>query len=258
MCRHLAYLGAPVPLAELLLDPAHSLLEQSWAPNDMRGGGTVNADGFGAGWLRDDGTTGVYRNGAAMWTDTSFPRLARDLRASAVVAAVRSATVGMPVGPELCAPLTDGRWLFSHNGKVGGWPDSLAKLAARLDPADLLTAQPTDSAVLWALLRRSLAEGAEPETAMAELVRDVHTAAPDSRLNLLLGDGARIVATTWTHSLWVRRDPDAVTVASEPFGQAAEPGGTRWVEIPDRCLVVADTEHTEVVSLGEDSCEFPS
>lgn len=254
MCRHLGYLGPPVPLAELLLDPAHSLLEQSWAPNDMRGGGTVNADGFGAGWFRADGTTGAYRNGAAMWTDTSFPALARDVRASAVVAAVRSATTGMPVGPELCAPMTDGRWLFSHNGKVGGWPDSLAKLAGRLDPAELLTAQPTDSAVLWALLRRRLADGDEPETAMAELVREVHAAAPDSRLNLLLGDGNRIVATTWTHSLWVCREPDSVTIASEPFGRSDR---TPWVEIPDRCLVVADTEHTEVVSL-EEQCDNPT
>ena len=47
MCRHLAYLGPAVPLAALLLDPPHSLLRQSWAPRDMRGGGSVNADGFG-------------------------------------------------------------------------------------------------------------------------------------------------------------------------------------------------------------------
>ena len=50
MCRHLAYLGPPVTLAALLLDPPHGLLHQSYAPADMRGGGTVNADGFGAGW----------------------------------------------------------------------------------------------------------------------------------------------------------------------------------------------------------------
>jgi len=50
VCRHLAYLGPPVPLAALLYDPPHSLEHQSWAPRDMRGGGTINADGFGVGW----------------------------------------------------------------------------------------------------------------------------------------------------------------------------------------------------------------
>ena len=32
MCRHLAYVGEPVRLADLLLTPPHSLLRQSWAP----------------------------------------------------------------------------------------------------------------------------------------------------------------------------------------------------------------------------------
>ena len=50
MCRHLAYVGPPTGLAPLVLDAPHGLLHQSYAPSDMRGGGTVNADWFGAGW----------------------------------------------------------------------------------------------------------------------------------------------------------------------------------------------------------------
>ena len=50
MCRHLAYLGPPVTLAAVLLDPPHGLVHQSYAPADMRGDVAVNADGFGAGW----------------------------------------------------------------------------------------------------------------------------------------------------------------------------------------------------------------
>lgn len=38
MCRHLAYLGAAVPLASLLYDAPHSLERQSYAPGDMRAG----------------------------------------------------------------------------------------------------------------------------------------------------------------------------------------------------------------------------
>ena len=44
MCRHLAYLGPPMTLQSLLLDPPHSLLRQSWAPR-MQRHGTVNALG---------------------------------------------------------------------------------------------------------------------------------------------------------------------------------------------------------------------
>ena len=49
MCRHTAWLGAPTSLQQLLVDPTHGLLRQSWAPRRQRYG-TVNADGFGIGW----------------------------------------------------------------------------------------------------------------------------------------------------------------------------------------------------------------
>lgn len=54
MCRHLAYVGPPVPLARLLTEPPHSLYEQSWRPARQRYG-TVNADGFGVGWYPEEG-----------------------------------------------------------------------------------------------------------------------------------------------------------------------------------------------------------
>ncbi|MDQ1633063.1 MAG: gamma-glutamyl hercynylcysteine S-oxide hydrolase, partial [Frankiaceae bacterium] len=53
MCRHLAYLGPPQTLEQILLTPEHSLLRQSYAPRFQRHG-TVNADGFGAGWWQPE------------------------------------------------------------------------------------------------------------------------------------------------------------------------------------------------------------
>ena len=52
MCRHLAYVGAPLLLGELLTDPPFSLVRQSWAPRRQQHG-VVNADGFGIGWYVD-------------------------------------------------------------------------------------------------------------------------------------------------------------------------------------------------------------
>lgn len=53
MCRHLGYVGPAVPVGDLLTRGSHSLRTQAWAPRDMRGGGTVNADGFGVAWWRE-------------------------------------------------------------------------------------------------------------------------------------------------------------------------------------------------------------
>ena len=155
MCRHLGYLGLPVTLAELVLDPPHSLVVQSYAPNDMRGGGTVNVDGFGVGWFAAtrrgwserqplDAARRIpsrtrrapaYRRPVPIWQDAPFAELARTTVAGGVLAAVRNATAGMPVAEAACAPFTDGRWLFSLNGRIAGWPDTAVWLARERCPA---------------------------------------------------------------------------------------------------------------------------
>ncbi|MGH3683255.1 MAG: ergothioneine biosynthesis protein EgtC, partial [Natronosporangium sp.] len=78
MCRHVAYLGPPVPLSRLLCDPPHSLVHQSWAPREMRGTGTINADGFGVGWFPEPaGAEPIrVRRECPIWTDVDLPGLA--------------------------------------------------------------------------------------------------------------------------------------------------------------------------------------
>ncbi|WP_236793132.1 ergothioneine biosynthesis protein EgtC [Amycolatopsis sp. GM8] len=247
MCRHLAYLGPPASPAGQVFGAPHSLLHQSYAPADMRGGGTVNADGFGIAWYAG-GSPVRYRRVSPIWTDHDAPVLAGSVRATAFVAAVRNGTPGMPATEAAVAPFVAGRWVFSHNGMVTGWPGSLAALAGKLPVTDLLTLEaPTDSAVLWALLSERLRAGEDPLRATAELVTKTEAAAPGSRLNFLLTDGETLVATAWTHALSVRESGGAVVVASEPTDTA--PG---WVPVPDRHAVVARNGSAEVVPLDAD------
>jgi glutamine amidotransferase len=236
VCRHIAYLGPARSLADLLVHRANGLVRQSWAPCDMRGGGTINADGFGAGWFPAGAAEPVrYRRAVPMWTDANFAALADTIASGAVLASVRSATVGMPVTDTACAPFTWDRWLFSHNGKITGWPDSVAKLAADLPVTDLMTMDaPTDAALLSALLRHRIASGATPEDALAGLVTEVAAVAPGSRLNLLLTDGETVLGTAWDHSLSVLAGAGEVVVASEPWDD-----DPRWQPVPDRHLVLA-------------------
>jgi gamma-glutamyl hercynylcysteine S-oxide hydrolase len=235
VCRHLAYLGPPVTLASLVLEPPHSLLRQSYVPADMRGGGTVNADGFGVGWYPGPGIDAVrYRSASPIWSDTAFAELAGVTCTGASLAAVRSATTGMPVTAGAAAPFAEDRWLFSHNGVVRGWPGSVAGLASALPVTDLLTLDaPTDAALLWALVRHGLRRGDDPAAVLAGVVTSVAAAAPGSRLNLLLTDGSTIWATAWDHALSVRTAPGTAIVASEPIDHST------WTGVPDRHLVVA-------------------
>lgn len=245
MCRHIAYVGPRVALSTVFTDPEFSLVDQSWAPKDMRGGGTVNADGFGIGWYVE-GRAVRYRRQCPIWTDAALPALAETTASHAMLGAVRSGTVGMPVVETACAPFGDEHWLFSHNGRVAGWPGSLAGLAGKLPVTDLYTVDaPTDAALLWVLLRHRLREGAPPGPALAELVREVGAAAPGSRLNLLLTDGRGLWATAAGHSLSVWQRTGVAVIASEPYDRSPD-----WKAVPQGSLVSADPSMCTVEALA--------
>ena len=237
MCRHLAWLGEPVTLADLLLAPPYSLERQAWAPRRQRYG-TVNADGFGVGWWPADAMDGEparYRRDVPIWSDASFHSLARVTRARAVLAAVRSATPGLPFGEAAVAPMGAGPWLFSHNGALPGWPESAAALAATLAPVELLRLESrTDSALLWALTRQRLDKGMPLPEALATVV-ELAAAACGGRLNLLASDGRAVAATTWGDSLSYQVRGSGVLVASEPTDD-----DSGWVDVPDRVVLTAD------------------
>lgn len=234
MCRHLAYLGEPVRLGELLVDSAHSLYRQSWEPRRQTSG-VVNADGFGVGWYVDGHPEPVRHRGAGpIWADETFADLARVMRSGAVLAAVRSATVGMATGIAAAAPFRDGRWLFSHNGAVRGWPAAASRLAWGLDPGVLAAAgAATDSALLWVLLRELLRSGKTAEAAVVDVLGRVADAGGGT-VNLLLTDGERIVASAVGASLSWRGDDRGVVVASEPFDD--DPG---WTDVADGSVLTA-------------------
>src|SRR5579875_2341777 len=118
MCRHIAWLGEPRSLAALILQPEFGLLRQSYAPR-RQCHGTVNADGWGVGFYSPGRSAPArWRSARPLWTDASFASVAPVLSSSCVLAAVRSATVGMPIEESAAAPFGSGDWLLSHNGVV--------------------------------------------------------------------------------------------------------------------------------------------
>jgi glutamine amidotransferase len=216
VCRHSVWLGKPRTLASLVLEPPHGLLTQSYAPRRQRHG-RVNADGWGVGfWAGERPTPVRWRSARPLWTDASFASVAPVISASSILAAVRSATVGMPIEESGTAPFTDGRWLLSHNGRV--------------DRAVLPAAAGAESTVDSAILAAHLFDrGVE---ATGDVVVSVAGRDPSARLNLLLTDGERAVATTWGDTLSYLADETGTTIASEPHDD-----DPRWVDVPDHHLL---------------------
>lgn len=218
MCRHLGWIGAPVSVASLVLEPRSGLLVQSYAPRRQKHG-LMNADGWGVGFFSGSGADSVprrWRSASPLWGDVSFASVAPALVSGCVVAAVRSASIGMVIEASASAPFTDGNWLLSHNGIVD-------RAALPTCPRAEST---TDSALLASLIfQRGM-------DSLADTVVEVAARDPDARLNMLAGNGSRLVATTWGDSLSVLRRDDGIVLASEPYDD--DPA---WRDIPDRHLV---------------------
>lgn len=218
MCRHLGWLGDPVSVASLVLEPANSLLVQSYAPRRQKHG-LMNADGWGVGFFSSDvpdGTPRRWRSATPLWGDASFASMAPALRGGCIVAAVRSASIGMPIEATASAPFTDGTWLLSHNGLVDRAVLPLSRHAESTN----------DSALLAALIfERGLDR-------LADTLAEVAAADPNARLNILAGNGSRLIATTWGDTLSVLRRDDGTALASEPYDD-----DPRWQELPDRHLI---------------------
>src|SRR5437868_2087094 len=67
MCRHLAWLGRPRTLAELMLQPEYGLLSQSYRPRRQEHG-LLNADGWGVGFYPAAGSVPArWRSSRPLW-----------------------------------------------------------------------------------------------------------------------------------------------------------------------------------------------
>jgi glutamine amidotransferase len=228
LCRHLAWLGQPRTLSQLVLEPEHSLLRQSWQPRRQKRG-LMNADGWGVGYFTPGRVQPArWRSAAPLWHDASFASVAPTIHSGAVLAAVRSASPGMPLDVTAAAPFTDGTWLCSLNGRVDRRVLSPGRDAESMCDAALLAAHVFDRGV----------------DQLAAIVVEVGTADPEADLNLLLTDGRRIAATTWGNSLCYLVEPDGVVVASEPWDD-----DPRWVDVPDRHHLLATRDHVALTPL---------
>jgi gamma-glutamyl hercynylcysteine S-oxide hydrolase len=230
MCRHLGWLGTRVSVSSLVLDPPQGLRVQSYAPRRQKHG-LMNADGWGVGFF--DGSEGApprrWRSSAPLWGDTSFDSIAPALHSHCVVAAVRSATVGMPIEPSATAPFTDGQWLLSHNGVVDRSVLPLTSVAESV----------CDSALLAAAI---FARGVD---ALGGTIIEIGAADPMARLNIIAANGSRLVATAWGDTLFILRRKDGVVLASEPYDDDPD-----WQDVPDRHLVEISGGRVDLTALN--------
>ena len=255
MCRWLAYIGSPVLIHEALYTPKHSLIDQSL--HAQLGAEPTNGDGFGVGWYDEEPTPGVFRSIEPAWNDENLRELSAHIHSHLFFAHIRAA-IGSPVQQTNCHPFRHGRWLFMHNGFVGGLHDVKRDLVLAVDPS--LYPDIRGSADTEILFHLALTFGLEedPPDAVArtiglvEAVGRQHGVEYPFQGTIATSDGERLWAFRYSsegksRSLFFSRDihtlrelyperellqqlsEEARLVVSEPIGDL--PGA--WHEVPE-------------------------
>ncbi|KAF2157457.1 N-terminal nucleophile aminohydrolase, partial [Myriangium duriaei CBS 260.36] len=125
----------PYLLSNLILDPRHSILTQSYDSRlrlDMRR--PHNGDGFGVGYYTPPSLLGllgpqpcIFTSTIPAWNCTNLERLASKTVSPLVFAHVRASTEGALAEPN-CHPFVRGTVMWMHNGGIGCWKDGVKRL----------------------------------------------------------------------------------------------------------------------------------
>jgi gamma-glutamyl hercynylcysteine S-oxide hydrolase len=263
VCRLAAYVGPPAPLSTLLHDPPRALSEQAVCPREQRAG-RINVDGTGVAWWDGEDPRPLrYRTDRPPWADENLRGLASRLGATVQLAAIRSATPGIPYGQVFAHPFVHGGVAGTHNGRIGGFRACVARpLLARL-PDHLFSAFEgmSDSLALFLLavaeLERNPAGGlvGAVRAALVATTEECRRAGTTAILNLALADASGVVISRMGYkepgsSLYVLRDgarwPSANLIASEPLDH--DPG---WGPVPDGHIAALNGDVVEITAIPE-------
>jgi len=199
VCRWLAYSGSPLLLEELLIKPAHSLIDQSL--HSRLGAETTNGDGFGLGWYGTGEGPGVYHSVAPAWNDRNLTELAGHLVSPFFFAHIRASSGGA-IQQTNCHPFRHGRWLWMHNGLISEFGAVKRDLALAVDPSLYAKIEGSTDSELFFFLALTFGLEDDPPSAVERAVGFIEKT---GRTHGVKQPIQMTVATTNGASLWVFR-----------------------------------------------------
>jgi len=167
VCRWLAYYGTPILVEDMLYGGTHSLIDQSL--HSRMGAETTNGDGFGIGWYSVGDTPGVFHSIEPAWNDRNLREISAHVTSPLVFAHIRAAT-GTPVQQTNCHPFRHGRWLWMHNGSIGGFHDVKRELVLAIDPSLYAEIQGSTDSEAFFFLALTMGLEEDPPQAVARAV----------------------------------------------------------------------------------------
>jgi glutamine amidotransferase len=271
----MAYSGSAMPVAELLLTPKHSLIDQSL--HSRLGAETTNGDGFGVGWYGISHEPSVFRSIEPAWNDRNLREISRQITSGLVFAHVRASSGGA-IQQTNCHPFRHENWLWMHNGLIFDFGALKRDLVLHIEPDLYPNIEGSADSEVFFYLALSLGLRDDPPAAVARaagLIEEVgrkHGVDNPLQMSVATTDGSTIWAFRYSsdgkaRSLFYSTDEQTLRlmypdnevlqrlsaesrlVVSEPLTDL--PGV--WNEVPESSYVVVRRGHDEFLPFLPDA-----
>ena len=240
----MTYIGEPVFLDSLLFEPENSLIRQSQHANYSAI--TTNGDGFGVGWYGGRQTPGLYREVLPAWNDFNLRNLAHQLSSEFFFAHVRAST-GTETSCANCHPFRSGKWLFMHNGVIGGYQKIRRDLERLIPDSHYHNRTGTTDSELFFNLMFGFGIEDDPAQAFSETIGAILKVMKQSgvdepfRMTAALADGHTLYALRYSSnpeppSLFWWPSRERLLIVSEPL----DADGEHWREVPESHMLVSE------------------
>ena len=257
MCRFTLYLGPPIRLDSLLIQPTHSLIRQSTHSNEREE--PLNGDGFGVGWYARHFTEdpAVFRSITPAWNNRNLHNITRIVASDCILAHVRAATQFSGVNEANCHPFRYRQYLFMHNGDIGNFHAVRRSLINSVcDEAFNNIFGSTDSEHFFAVLideiLHSSHTGDQSNQLAAALDRTIvrvvetvaeHGAGESSYLNCAVSDGTHAVVSRFANDK--EHAPESLYYFLGDLYPRAEIDETKESGIEERSVIISSERLTQ-------------
>jgi glutamine amidotransferase len=212
MCRLVAYMGRPILMEKLLIEPKNSLINQSFNAKEIEE--PLNGDGFGVGWYNNilSDIPASFKSITPAWNNQNLKSIAPLVKSTCFMAHVRAATVGV-LAETNCHPFNYKQFLMMHNGDAPEFKRLKRSIMNELSEEMFNWIQgQTDTEHLFALFLNELNKRLENEALTADLMADAMQSMintleriikeqgieESAYLNMVVTDGERMVGLRYT------------------------------------------------------------
>ncbi|MGH3651334.1 class II glutamine amidotransferase [Glutamicibacter sp.] len=209
-----SYLGSPIDIADILVRPTHSLIDQRlharqlYLPLDELASGfadhafPTNGDGLGMAWAGYSGMLGQYRQIGPASDSQNLRHLAAQIALECILAHVCAAP-GRTIAEQNCHPFVDEGWMFQHNGLIPDFDTLKREPTFDVDPSRYpMILGNADTEVCFYLvpfcgLARDPVAGLSRMVARVKRARAEHGIEAPFRATICASDGQQLVVLGW-------------------------------------------------------------